>query len=239
MSKPWHRITAILLSALFLVACSKSGPGEGDQARSQKQVTATVSIEADVEPGELRSIGLPQVTLENGKAKTFLDPSITAVPVHCIFRSSDGQVDIQTIEWTRDPGTQRLYLKKKPVSFSPGFDFSIAPGRKWYICGFIGRATIDKTKHTIEFKQVTGGTHPIELVPGEANIPYAFPWIELDLVEKDGGITFSPKAGVLFKPQGSMLHVKWGNQYASYMGGGHKCLYINQLHTYLNQSLRL
>lgn len=194
-------------SLLAFSACSHREDPLAEQQLSHTGTgrTARLSVEARVEQGALRVAGGPTVILSAGLPKVMLDATVTEVPVYCILRSSDGEVDIQRINWDRKPGSLQLTLKGEPVTFSPGFDFSIKPGRKWYMCGFIGDATVDAVNKKISFAQPKTGLQAIEEGAAQVNVPYVFPWIELDLVEDQGVMTFSPSAGVSFKPQGTLL----------------------------------
>ncbi|WP_235316929.1 hypothetical protein [Porphyromonas sp. COT-290 OH860] len=136
-----------------------------------------------------------------------------------MIKGSNGAIAAKTVNWIYDAETKTLQLKHGYEGNEfPLSDFNHEGGRKWYVTGMIG-GSLGSSDHTV----IVSPTKDLKAVSnlndelGAYDIPYAFPWTELELHvagEKEGNSYKEAYVTplVTFRPQGAFIKYQLGNK---------------------------
>ncbi len=219
------------LALLVLASCTKD---EGQEPSSGRVEQTTLSLVAEMPLEEAGTRAAQTIDFEmatNASGQTIPRPKFTdgqKVPVHTILKSSTGEMDIKTVEWTyyADSKTLRLIHGDAGNSFTVA-NFNNDGGRVWYMAAMIG-GELNGTK--VEFngvKVLTETSGQVGDAVGALHVPYYFPWTEVKIqTDREPGLgagaSYSyglarpadtdPKKK--FKPLGSLIGYQLGNAVA-------------------------
>lgn len=208
------------LAGGLLASCAQDSKEPNSSAElSAERVSFSLRAEVSVEDEGLRAIDHKLGANSNSQIvpmPQFVDKQ--EVEVHTILKSSTGTTAAKTLKWRYNATKKKLILNQDTHDIEVE-GFNNDNSTKWYISGLIG-GVLNGTQ--VEFM----GTRVVKGVDGNAGdalgsmeVPYAFGWTELTID------TSSPKDSnnshkyaevptskdVKFRPMGSMLAVKLGN----------------------------
>ncbi len=219
------------LALLVLASCTKDGgqePSPGPAEQTTLSLVAEMPLEEEAGTRAAQTIDFE---LGSVSGQTIPRPKFTdgqKVPVHTILKSSTGEMDIKTVEWTyyADSKTLRLIHGDAGNSFTVA-NFNNDGGRVWYMAAMIG-GELNGTR--VEFngvKVLTETSGQVGDAVGALHVPYYFPWTEVKIQTNrepglGAGASYSyglarpadtdPKKK--FKPLGSLIGYQLGNAVA-------------------------
>ncbi|MDO4691950.1 MAG: hypothetical protein Q4A64_03645 [Porphyromonadaceae bacterium] len=202
-------------------SCSKDAAKTEDPNLQVEEKTSPISLSMEVSVDDESFRALEYKLEKNTKEQLVPMPKLTdgqKVPVHTMIKSNKGQVASKTVQWTYHAETKTLSLRHG----DSGNEFILSnfnheEGRKWYVTGMIG-GSLGTSDHTVivspikDLKAISNLNDEL----GSYDIPYAFPWTELELHvtgEKEGSSYKQAYVTpvVTFKPQGAFIKYQLGN----------------------------
>lgn len=209
-----------LLSLSLATGCSKDTSRLDEPTSQVDENTHSVSLSMSLLVEDESFRALDYDLRKNGKGQLVPMPIFTdkqKVPVHTMIKGSNGAIAAKTLDWTYDAKTKTLRLKHgdEGNNFSLA-DFNHENGRKWYVTGMIGGSLgPDHSVIVIPTKDLRAISNLNDQL-GSYDIPYAFPWTELELHvtgEKEGSSYKEAYVTplVTFKPQGAFIKYQLGN----------------------------
>ncbi|MDO4691591.1 MAG: hypothetical protein Q4A64_01810 [Porphyromonadaceae bacterium] len=168
--------------------------------------------------------GLP-LYLEQGNRNNLPRPRLQSgelVDVHTAICSSDGILAVKTLKWTylADKGCLKLTtntanLEANSIHLNDEGTVFNNPNRRWYVSGIIGGKLEGQRITFTPTRDLTGVSTIGDQV--DLEVPYAFPWMELKTSKREFSTIVAhgeAKGKVKFKPLGSVIGYKFGNELA-------------------------